>query len=77
MADLSLTIVAGARPNFIKVAALMHEVTRRRLSFRLIHTGQHFSHEMSRSFFDDLEIPEPDVNLDRVMLTLQTQDLTW
>ena len=64
MADLSLTIVAGARPNFIKVAALMHEVTRRHLSFRLIHTGQHFSHEMSKSFFDDLEIPEPDVNLE-------------
>jgi UDP-N-acetylglucosamine 2-epimerase (non-hydrolysing) len=56
--------VVGARPNFIKIAALVHEMRRRpRFSGPLIHTGQHFSPEMSEAFFRDLELPEPDYNL--------------
>ena len=59
-----IACVVGARPNFIKMAALMHELRRRpRFSTQLIHTGQHFSPEMSDLFFRELEIPEPDVNL--------------
>src|ERR1039458_10898912 len=62
---LKLACVVGARPNFIKMAALIAEF-RRRPSFdvRLIHTGQHFSPEMSQAFFDDLELPAPDLNLE-------------
>jgi UDP-N-acetylglucosamine 2-epimerase (non-hydrolysing) len=63
MKELSITFIVGARPNFIKIAPLLYEARRRRLRVRLIHTGQHFSPEMSRSFFEDLEIPEPDCNL--------------
>jgi UDP-N-acetylglucosamine 2-epimerase (non-hydrolysing) len=57
--------VAGARPNFMKIAPLMHEFARRLDRFEpiLVHTGQHYDAAMSESFFRDLGIPEPDVNL--------------
>jgi UDP-N-acetylglucosamine 2-epimerase (non-hydrolysing) len=57
--------VAGARPNFMKIAPLMHEFKARSGRFDpiLVHTGQHYDKAMSDSFFRDLGIPEPDVNL--------------
>ena len=57
--------VAGARPNFMKIAPLMKELSRRADRFEpiLVHTGQHYDQAMSDSFFRDLGIPEPDVNL--------------
>lgn len=49
----------------MKMAALIEEIRRRPgLEYRLIHTGQHYSPEMSESFFDELEMPAPDVNLE-------------
>jgi UDP-N-acetylglucosamine 2-epimerase (non-hydrolysing) len=58
-----ITLVAGARPNFIKIASLIHESRSREITAYVVHTGQHFSPEMSSTFFDDLNIPEPDCNL--------------
>lgn len=56
--------MVGARPNFMKIAPIMSELRARPLfAPQLIHTGQHFSAEMSDSFFRELEIPEPDINL--------------
>ncbi len=62
---IRLLAVAGARPNFMKIAPLMKELAKRRDRFEpiLVHTGQHYDQAMSESFFRDLEIPEPDVNL--------------
>ena len=64
MSDLSQRCVAcivGARPNFMKIAPIIAELRRRpRFRARLIHTGQHFSPEMSEAFFRDLRLPEPD-----------------
>lgn len=60
-----LYLVAGARPNFIKLAPLVHQLSaRKRLAFQIIHTGQHYDHAMSATFFRLLGIPEPDVNLE-------------
>ena len=56
-------IVAGARPNFMKAAPLVKQLKINHLSFILIHTGQHYDYEMSKIFFDDLEIPEPQIFL--------------
>ena len=57
---IKIACVVGARPNFIKMAALTHEIERRpRCSYELIHTGQHFSPEMSQQFFDELSLPKP------------------
>lgn len=59
-----VTCVAGARPNFVKVAPLMAEFRRRPAwAPQLIHTGQHWSPDMSDRFFQDLEIPAPDFHL--------------
>ncbi|MFP6656269.1 MAG: UDP-N-acetylglucosamine 2-epimerase (non-hydrolyzing) [Myxococcota bacterium] len=57
--------VVGARPNFMKIAPLMHEFEKRSDRFDpiLVHTGQHYDQAMSDSFFRDLGIPEPDINL--------------
>jgi len=59
-----LIVVAGARPNFIKVAPLMRQLSKQqeRLSACLVHTGQHYDIEMSQAFFAELGIPEPDIN---------------
>ena len=61
---IQVLAVAGARPNFMKIAALLRELEARpRFSVSLVHTGQHYDQAMSDSFFRDLGIREPDVNL--------------
>ena len=61
---MKIVLVAGARPNFIKIAPLMKEMRDRPgLETRLVHTGQHYDERMSGLFFEELEIPRPDVDL--------------
>jgi len=69
-AGLKTIIVAGARPNFMKVAPLMKQAAeqnrkagRERFELRLVHTGQHYDQQMSGIFFKELGIPAPDINL--------------
>jgi UDP-N-acetylglucosamine 2-epimerase (non-hydrolysing) len=58
-------LVAGARPNFIKLAPLVWVLnTCGDVPFQIVHTGQHYDHAMSQAFFDALNIPEPDINLE-------------
>jgi UDP-N-acetylglucosamine 2-epimerase (non-hydrolysing) len=60
-----LYLVAGARPNFIKLAPLVWALRQRAdLPYRIIHTGQHYDDAMSHSFFRALDLPDPDVNLE-------------
>lgn len=56
-------LVAGARPNFMKIAPLIKEFQKEKIRFKLIHTGQHYDYNMSKIFFDDLGIPVPDIYL--------------
>ena len=61
-----LLLVAGARPNFMKIAPIIREVKQNwgdRLKPVLAHTGQHYDYLMSQAFFDELGIPEPDHHL--------------
>lgn len=61
-----IDIIAGARPNFMKIAPIIDAIKKNGediLNFRLIHTGQHFDKKMSETFFDELGIPEPHFNL--------------
>ena len=60
---MKLAAVVGARPNFVKIAPIMAALRGRPVSVTLIHTGQHYDVQMSQSFFANLEIPEPDINL--------------
>jgi UDP-N-acetylglucosamine 2-epimerase (non-hydrolysing) len=62
-----IDIIAGARPNFVKIAPIIDAITTAQVSgtniqFRLIHTGQHYDKNMSDNFFEQLGIPEPDIN---------------
>lgn len=67
---MRVILVAGARPNFMKIAPLIQAIgeynassTENHIVPTLVHTGQHYDYEMSKIFFEDLEIPEPDVYL--------------
>ena len=61
---IKILCVVGTRPNFIKIAPLIKEMDRHpQIKRLLVHTGQHYDAAMSKSFFDDLEIPKPDINL--------------
>jgi UDP-N-acetylglucosamine 2-epimerase (non-hydrolysing) len=61
---LRIINVVGARPNFMKIAPVIDEMRRRnRIDPVLVHTGQHYDETMSDSFFEDLRIPRPDINL--------------
>jgi UDP-N-acetylglucosamine 2-epimerase (non-hydrolysing) len=58
-----LLIAVGARPNFMKAASVADAAERAGVSYSLVHTGQHYDDELSRVFFDELRLPEPDVSL--------------
>lgn len=63
-----VTLIAGARPNFMKIAPIISaikaaEATGKDMHYRLVHTGQHYDKNMSDTFFEELGIPQPDVNL--------------
>lgn len=76
---IKLTLIAGARPNFMKIAPIIHAIEKSNLKnrelssenpkvkslidYRLIHTGQHYDKNMSGTFFEELNIPEPHANL--------------
>lgn len=61
---MKAAVVVGARPNFMKAAPLIREFGRRgRVRPLLVHTGQHYDENMSRVFFEDLELPAPDIYL--------------
>lgn len=67
--QIVIDIIAGARPNFMKIAPIIRALDERkaaggRLRYRLVHTGQHYDARMSGDFFEQLGIPMPDVNLD-------------
>ena len=57
-----LVVIVGARPQFIKIAALFPAL-KQRFAVKLVHTGQHHEDKMSRAFFREFQLPEPDIQL--------------
>lgn len=65
---MHLTLIAGARPNFMKIAPIIRAIEKAQraghtIAYSLVHTGQHYDRNMSAQFFEQLGIPEPDANL--------------
>lgn len=65
---MKITLIAGARPNFIKIAPIIKAIKKsyiasQNIKYRLVHTGQHYDIQMSSTFFKELNIPQPEVNL--------------
>jgi UDP-N-acetylglucosamine 2-epimerase (non-hydrolysing) len=65
---MKVTLIAGARPNFMKIAPIIRAIKNAQekginLQYRLVHTGQHYDEKLSKIFFEQLQIPEPDINL--------------
>jgi len=62
---MKVILVAGARPNFMKIAPVYRAAKKYPdVTCRIVHTGQHYDREMSQAFFDDLDLPAPDFHLD-------------
>jgi UDP-N-acetylglucosamine 2-epimerase (non-hydrolysing) len=69
MRQILVDVIAGARPNFVKIAPIIRAMRERAaqgglLVYRLVHTGQHYDERMSGDFFRQLGIPSPDINLE-------------
>jgi UDP-N-acetylglucosamine 2-epimerase (non-hydrolysing) len=65
---MKITLIAGARPNFMKIAPIIRAIERAQrdgfsIDYRLVHTGQHYDDKLSKIFFEQLQIPEAHVNL--------------
>lgn len=65
---MTITIIAGASPNFMKIAPIIEAIKQKQgegmaLNYQLIHTGQHYDKNLSDMFFEELDIPFPDINL--------------
>lgn len=62
---MKIDLIVGARPNFMKAGPVIHELRKRQpaWSVRVIHTGQHYDDRLSARFFQDLNLPDPDVHL--------------
>jgi len=65
---MKITLIAGARPNFMKIAPIIRAIENAQslgkpIQYRLVHTGQHYDDKLSKIFFEQLELPEPDINL--------------
>ncbi|OQX55846.1 MAG: hypothetical protein B5M53_03755, partial [Candidatus Cloacimonas sp. 4484_209] len=61
-----LCIVIGTRPGIIMFSPIIRACQQYELNFFIIHTGQHYSYNMDKKFFEDLELPEPEYKLDEV-----------
>ena len=64
---MKFLLIAGARPNFMKIAPIVRELDRPKnpnVEYKIVHTGQHYDFVMSQAFFNDLEIPKPDYFLE-------------
>ncbi len=62
--DLKIAIILGTRPEIIKMSPIIRECEKQGLEHYILHTNQHYSHEMDCIFFEELELPQPRYNVD-------------
>lgn len=62
--DMKISIILGTRPEIIKLSPIIRECERLELDYFILHTGQHYSYNMDKVFFEQLDLPEAKYNLD-------------
>ncbi len=62
--NMKFAIILGTRPEIIKMSPIIREFEQSGLDYFILHTGQHYSYEMDRVFFEQLELPDAKYNLD-------------
>ena len=61
---MKIAVILGTRPEIVKMSPIIRNLEKKGLEFFILHTGQHYSYEMDKSFFDTLQLPDPRYNLD-------------
>jgi UDP-N-acetylglucosamine 2-epimerase (non-hydrolysing) len=61
---MKIAVILGTRPEIIKMSSVIRECERLNLDYFILHTGQHYSYNLEKIFFDELELPEAKYNLD-------------
>ncbi len=61
---MTIAVVVGTRPEIIKMAPVIRQLERRNADFFILHTGQHYSYNLDRVFFEQLTLPKPKYNLE-------------
>jgi UDP-N-acetylglucosamine 2-epimerase (non-hydrolysing) len=61
---MSIAIIVGTRPEIIKMSPVIHELENQKLNYFILHTGQHYSYNMDKVFFEQLKLPKPKYNLE-------------
>jgi UDP-N-acetylglucosamine 2-epimerase (non-hydrolysing) len=64
---LKIAVILGTRPEIIKMSPVIRELEKRGLDYFILHTGQHYSYEMDRVFFEELELRKPESRCARVL----------
>ena len=60
---MNVASIVGARPNFVKLGPMHKSLHNSGIEHLIVHTGQHYDYEMSEIFFNDFELPKPDIHL--------------
>ncbi len=61
---MKISIILGTRPEIIKMSPIIRMCESQKIDYMVLHTGQHYSYDLDRVFFKDLELPDPNYNLD-------------
>ena len=64
---MKIAVILGTRPEMIKMSPVIRELEKRGLDYFILHTGQHYSYEMDRVFFEELELRKPESRCARVL----------
>jgi len=56
---MKISIILGTRPEIIKMSPVIRELENQTVDYFILHTGQHYSYNLDKIFFEDLELPEP------------------
>ena len=62
--SMKISIILGTRPEIIKMSSIVRELEKRSLDYFILHTGQHYSYNLDKIFFEELELPLPKYNID-------------